>query len=576
MGLYQDHGLSYAVGFIRGKVQRKLKLLLGASYYQPLNAKQLNELKEHIRLFESKPLFSVIMPVYNVEEKWLVKAIESVRNQIYPYWELCITDDASPSPHIKQVLQQYESTDKRIKVVYRSQSGNIAEASNDAAAIATGDFLTFLDHDDELAPEALYENALLLQSNADAEWIYSDEDKIDEKGNHFSPDFKPAWSPELLNTCMYTTHLTVIKTTLFKKTGGFRTAYNGAQDYDLALRLAKLTSHIYHIPKVLYHWRTIRQSTASVPTAKLYAFEAGRKALQDFLQTKAKVTNTPYYGLYHIDWEFTSTPLVSIVIPTAGRSSQVMGRGNICLIEHCIQSIRNTCSYQPIEIVVVDGKDVDPELKNKLIGYGAKWVSCEPPFNFSNRINKGVEASSGEYVVLLNDDTEMTDSNWLSQMLAVAMQDKVGAVGVKLITPANQVQHAGIVMFDGSPAHVLYGKPDIGQGYHNMLVANRNYLAVTAACLMVKKSVYQEVGGMDESFPVNFNDVDFCLKLHQKGYRNVCLSEVKLYHFESVTRQTGYTEKELTRFVEKWKNYPPAHNDPYYNPNLLANPALLG
>lgn len=577
--MYKQYGLRYAFVFISEKAKKKWRSRnIGSTFYQSTlyTDAQIAEAKAAIARFEHKPVFSVLMPVYNVEARWLEKAIESVRHQLYPHWELCIADDASTQPHIQPILHKYAALDSRIKVIYRTVSGNISEATNSALTLATGEYIALLDNDDELAKHALYENVYCINTDPSIDWLYSDEDKIDERNQHFNFDLKPGWSPELLKAYMYTCHFSVYRTDIVKQLGGFRKEFDGSQDYDLALRISELTQRIKHIPKVLYHWRTIAQSTASNPMAKIYAYEAGRKALETHLTTighKANVEITESFGVYKTRFEINGNPLVSIVIPTAGKSATVNGQ-EVCLLVNAIQKTREQSLYKNIEWVVVDGNDVDKTVKENLVQSGVKWVGCEHAFNFSERINLGVKASTGKYVLLLNDDTEPIAPDWIEQLLGYAQQDDIGAVGAKLITAQHQIQHAGIVLFEGSPMHVSYGKPDVGQGYLNAYVASRNFLAVTAACVMVSRQKYDEVAGMDESFPVNFNDVDFCLKLHEKGYRNVYAANAFLYHYESVSRKIGYTAQELTRFVKKWEHYPPAQNDPYFHTNLATYPTL--
>jgi glycosyltransferase involved in cell wall biosynthesis len=324
LSMYRQYGLRYAFTFINEKIKKKWRNRnIGATFYQStlLSAQQITDSKKTIEEFSYKPVFSILMPVYNVEAQWLEKAIESVMQQIYPYWELCIADDASTQTHIKPILQKYAALDTRIKVVYRDQSGNISEATNSALSIATGEFIALLDNDDELANNALYENARCINKDPRIDWLYSDEDKIDERNNHFNFDLKPDWSPELLHAYMYTCHFTVYRTNLVRQLGGFNKKYDGSQDYDLALHMSGITKNICHIPKVLYHWRTIAQSTAANPLAKKYAYEAGQKALEHHLNVhgeKAKVEMTEAFGVYKVCYEIKENPLVSIVIPSAG------------------------------------------------------------------------------------------------------------------------------------------------------------------------------------------------------------------------------------------------------------------
>ncbi|MES2780722.1 MAG: glycosyltransferase [Bacteroidota bacterium] len=578
--IYNKQGLNYAFLFVWGKIKKKItNRLFYKSFAKSNTFTEADRKRAEVAIdaFHSKPVFSIICPVYNVDEQWLVKAIESVRKQVYPYWELCIADDASTKPHIKPILEKYAGLDSRIKVTYRSSSGNISAASNSAMELATGTYIALLDNDDEITENALYENAVLINLHPDADVIYSDEDKIDEQNNHSDAWFKPDWSPEYLLSHMYVCHFSVYRKQLVDAVGGFRSAFDGAQDYDLCLRITEQTQAVYHIPKILYHWRTIASSTASNPLAKSYAYEAGRKAVEEHLHRtlgSGTVSFTDYYGVYKVNHVLTAQPLVSIVIPSAGKSATVKGT-QIQLLENCLKSITQKSIYKNIELIVVDGNDIDETIQQSCKEMGARFVHCTDPFNFSQRINMGVAESKGEYVLMLNDDTEIITPDWIEQLLGFAQQKDIGAVGAKLITEQHLVQHAGIILVDGAPGHIYYGIPDVGQGYFNALVSYKNYLAVTGACILVSKAKYLEVGLMDESFPVNFNDVDFCLKLHEKGYRNVYSSSVVLYHYESVTRVKGFKAEEMQQFVSKWEDYVPAQTDPYYSPVLVKYPALL-
>lgn len=577
--IIQEHGLKYALQFLWGKLKKRLN---NARYYRnylkqtSFTKAQIEEAKLEIKKLSIQPLISILMPVYNVDEKWLVKAIDSVRNQVYPNWELCIADDASNKPHIKQVLEKYASIDSRIKITYREESGNISAASNTALSLAQGEYIGLLDHDDELTPNALFEVVKWINRYPDADLLYSDEDKIDENNNHFDAWFKPNWSPEYLYSHMYVCHFSVYRKSLITEVGSFRSAFDGAQDYDLCLRVATKTNAIYHVPKILYHWRTIATSTAANPLAKRYAYEAGRKAVEEHLkrlQLVGNVSNTAYYGVYETTFTIEANPLVSIIIPSAGKRAVINGK-EICLLMNCIDSIKKS-SYQNIEIIVVDGNDLNADIIAFCKSNKVRLVHVNAPFNFSERMNKGVSESKGDYLLLLNDDTEIVSTNWIEGLLGFAQQQAIGAVGAKLITEQDRIQHAGIICIDGAPGHIYYNQPNIGQGYFNALCSYKNYLAVTGACLMISRTKWNEAKGMDESFPVNYNDVDFCLKLHQLGYRNVFNAHVVLYHYESISRGKGFKPEELLKFRNKWKQYEPAISDPYYHQTLVAYPHLL-
>ncbi|MBD2021113.1 glycosyltransferase [Leptolyngbya sp. FACHB-36] len=533
--------------------------------------------------WQARPTFSVIMPVYNVEATWLKKAIESVRRQLYPNWELCIADDASTNPDIQPLLAHYSRVDPRIKIVFRSENGNISAASNSALELATGDYIALLDHDDELAIEALFEVAKLINQRPNADFIYTDEDKLDPKGNRCDPFFKPDWSPEYFHACMYTCHLGVYRASLIRQIGGFRVGYEGAQDYDLVLRVVEQTSNIYHLPKVLYHWRVIPASVTSGEQAKPWAYLAARKALEEMVARSAypgRVETTDRAGFFRVRREPQGQPLISIIIPSAGKTIET-ANGSLCLLENCIRSIQERSSYRNFELVLVDGYDIPEAVLQAICEHvpdpaTLHLVRCREPFNFSRRINYGAAKASGEVLLLLNDDTEVVTPDWLESMLEFAQQREIGAVGAKLLFPDRRLQHVGVMVLNGNPGHAFYGMQDDHPGYFCSNIVNRNYLAVTGACLMMRQDVFQQINGMDEAFPLNYNDVDLCLKAHQAGFRNVVTPFAQLVHYESVSREKGLQPKEWQNFNHKWRSYLDAlEYDPYYNPNLSNRDVLF-
>jgi GT2 family glycosyltransferase len=526
-----------------------------------------------------RPVFSVILPVYNVDERWLQKAIESVRKQVYPDWELCIADDASTRPTIKSLLTRYSKLDSRIKVVFRETNGNIVAASNSALELATGEYIALLDHDDELAIAALYENAKLINEHPDADFIYSDEDKLDPNGIRCDPFFKPDWSPDYFHSCMYTCHLGVYRTALIREIGGFRPGYDGSQDYDLVLRVVEKTQNIYHIPKILYHWRIIPSSVTSGDEAKPWAYEAAQRALTDMVARSpypGRVEAGPRPGFHRIRREILGHPLISIVIPSAGTIAETPD-GPRCLLEHCLQSIRDRSSYRNFEIVLVDGYDIPEATLSAIAGPDLRLVRCADPFNFAQRINLGAKAAQGEVVLLLNDDMEVLTPDWLESMLEFAQQDEVGAVGAKLLFSNGKIQHVGVMVLGGNPGHAFRNVDGDHPGYFLSNLVNRNYLAITAACLMMRRDLFLQLDGMDEAFPLNYNDVDLCLKAHQAGYRNVVTPYAQLIHYESASREPGLRPREWQNLNHKWQAYfkTLGDNDPYYNPNLSRNEVLF-
>jgi O-antigen biosynthesis protein len=572
--IWRERGTEGTVNFIYASFQTKFS---SQTDYQKLiqenclTRQDIANAHRQIEKWQLIPKFSVILPVYNVDAQWLKKAIESVINQIYPHWELCIADDASPSPHIRKILTHYSELDERIKVVFRTENANISAASNSALEIATGDYIALLDHDDELAINALFENAKLINQHPEADFIYSDEDKIDIKGKRRDPFFKPDWSPEYFHSCMYTCHLGVYRTSIIKEIGAFRSEYDGSQDYDLVLRVVEKTKNIYHIPKILYHWRIIPSSVTSGEEAKPWAYIAAQKSLEDMLNRSeypGHVEKTERAGFWQVRRDIQGEPSISIIIPSAAKTIDT-SNGHLCLLENCIRSIEKISTYRHFEIIVVDGYDIPETVLANIAGENIQLVRCANKFNFSERINLGAAHAKSEYLLLLNDDTEVITSNWLELMLELSQQKEIAAVGAKLLFPNGKIQHAGVTILNGNPGHVFYGCEKEHPGYFCSNIVNRNYLGVTGACLMMRKEVFEELGGLDEEFPLNYNDVDLCLKAHQAGYRNVVTPFVELIHYESVSRGEGLKPGEWEKLNNKWKHYLNGLNkDPYYNPNL--------
>jgi O-antigen biosynthesis protein len=531
--------------------------------------------KQHKNM-DYTPCISVLIPVYNTEEQFLRRCIESVIDQVYPNWELCIADDASTLPHVRELLTGYTKKDPRIRVVFREKNGHISAASNDALQIADGEYIALLDHDDELPVHALYENVLLLNEHPDADMVYSDEDKITESGIRHMPFFKPDWSPDTLLSQMYTGHLGVYRTELIRQIGGFRIGFEGSQDYDLALRVSEQTEKIYHIPKILYHWRTVPGSTAKTSESKQYAYNAAKKALQESLNRRGERGVAEFIpgfrGQYRVRYPIQEKPKISIIIPT---------KDNSAVVEKCLFSIFTRTVYPSFEVVIIDNGSTEQGMSDLVIRWSAsegnrfKAVFSAAAFNFSRLINEGVHHASGEILMFLNDDTEVISPEWLGDMAGYARRETIGAVGPVLLYPDNTIQHAGVILGIGGVAgHSHKYEPGDSPGYFGRLKISANYAAVTGACMMVMKERYLEVGGFDEELAVAYNDVDFCLRLMQQGYNNVVLSDVRLYHIESQSRgkDTETDEKwerlkhDTTIMRERWSDY--IANDPFYNPNL--------
>ena len=533
-------------------------------------------IQKEIQNFKYQPKISILMPVYNVEQNWLEKCIQSAQNQFYPNWELCMADDCSTDESVRPTLEKYAKSDERIKVVFRSENGHISRATNSALEIATGEFVALLDNDDELAPIAFYEVVKALNENPELDLIYSDEDKIDMQGNRFDPAFKPDWSPDLLLGTNYISHLGVYRRSIMNEIGGFRPGFEGSQDYDLVLRFTEKTTaqRIHHIPKVLYYWRILPTSTAADQSTKGYAFEAGLKAVQEALVRRG-IKGTAHHaagnGLYDVEYEVLSTDLVSIIIPTRDGYDDML---------RCLNSIVAKTSYPNYEIIVADNGSTDERMEKLYakfkgqLGERFRVESIDIPFNYSRINNLAAQKAKGKYLLFLNNDTEVITPGWITKMVSFAQFERIGMVGAKLYYPNQTIQHAGVIVGLGGAAghcHHTYPKGDFG--YFGKLEINVNYLAVTAACCMIRKADFEQLGGFEEKLTVAFNDVDLCLREYEAGHDNVWLHGVELYHYESQTRGYENTPEKKARFdqetkfmEDRWGKY--IANDPFYNPNL--------
>lgn len=520
------------------------------------------------------PLFSIITPVFDTPADVLTSTLRSVRGQRFGDWELCLVDDCSTEPHVAEILERAQQQDERVRVHRRDANGGIVAASNDTLAMARGEFVALLDHDDELHPRALEQVAAAIAAAPEADYIYTDEDKIDRGGRPTGPFFKPDWSPERMRTQMYTCHLSVMRRQLVEAVGGFDPEFEGSQDWDLVLRVGERARRVVHVPEVLYHWRTLETSTAgSGEEAKPWAFEAGTRAVQAHcarIGLPAEVErDLDVPGVYHLQPRLQSEPPVSIVIPTAGGSREVRFE-QVVLIEHCLRSIVETSTYGNYEIVCVADSGFDPELAGRLreiAGGRLRIVPFEGPFNFSAKINRGVVHSEGERLLLLNDDMEVVTPDWIERMVMYLELEQVGAVGGRLIWEDGRLQHVGILFENGGyPGHIYRGFSPGFSGYSNNVLVAQNYLAVTAACLMTSRVAFEEVGGFSTLFPNNYNDMDFCLKLGTTGRRVVYDPDTVLYHFESSSRNNEVEDWEKQQLLDRW--LPLTIVDPSTNPNL--------
>jgi GT2 family glycosyltransferase len=499
--------------------------------------------------------------------------LRSVRRQGFGDWELCLVDDASTQPHVREILAKAAAGDPRIRVAHRDRNGGIVAASDDALAMAGGEFVALLDHDDELHPDALEHVAAAIDADPQADYLYTDEDKIDLRGHHFAPFFKPDWSPERMRCQMYTCHLSVLRRSLVEEVGGFREEFQGAQDWDLVLRVTERARRVVHVPRVLYHWRILETSAAAAAAAKPWAFEAGRRAVQSHCERiglPAEVEQDPSDpGVLHLRPRLERQPKVSIVIPTAGQVRDVRFEP-VALVVNCVRSIVERSTYENYEIVCVADEGMDESILEELAeiaGDRLKVVWFEGEFDFSRKINLGAIEADGEQLLLLNDDIEVTTPEWLERMVMYAEREGVGAVGAKLLWGDGRLQHVGLNFEHGLPGHLYHGFAGDFRGYMNAVLIARNCLGVTGACLMTRRDVFEELGGLSPHFPVNFNDVDYCLKASASGRRVVYDPDTVLFHFESSSRAAKVEEWEFNRLVARWRAF--AESDPYGNPNLV-------
>jgi GT2 family glycosyltransferase len=526
---------------------------------------------------EESPLISVLMPVFNTPKDLLDSAIASVAAQIYPHWELCIADDCSTEPHVRDVLEEWRRREPRIRTVFRDRNGHISEATNSAFALASGQWIAMMDHDDLLREHALAEVALELARQPAAELVYSDEDKMDAGGRRYDPYFKADFSRELFRSQNYLNHLTVHRAENIRAVGGWRPGFEGSQDYDLNLRVMERIDPqaIRHIPKVLYHWRAAEGSTAASGSEKTYAYDAGFKALDEHARRTGlnavveAAPDTPFYRVRMLLPE--RRPLVSLIIPT---------RDKVDLLKGCVESILSRTIYENYEIIVIDNNSREPETQAYLAQLrqraNARVLSYAGSFNYSAINNFAVGHASGEIVGLINNDIEAISPEWLGEMVSWAVQPDIGCVGAKLYYADQRMQHAGVILGLGGVAghsHKYASREDPGYFYRLKVVQNLS--AVTGACLLVRKEIYDAVGGLNErDLKIAFNDVDFCLRVREAGYSNVWTPYAELYHLESVSRGLEDDPEKIRRFQseiaymkERWA----LENDPFYSPNLTRD-----
>lgn len=522
-------------------------------------------------------LISIVLPTFNTPEIWLRRCLDSVLAQSYRHWELCIADDASTEPHVRRVLEEYAARDARVLVTWRERNGHISAASNSALALAKGDFVALLDHDDELHPQALEAMVAALQQHPQWRMAYSDEDKIDGEGRRYDPYFKPDWNPDLLYGQNCISHLGIYERALVNAVGGFREGLEGSQDWDLALRCIERLrpNQIGHVPKVLYHWRAVEGSTAQGVDRKSYAHDAGLRAVREHFERQGRFGTAVTalegrLGLLRVRHPLPSIlPLVSIVVPT---------RDRVELLRQCVDSILSLTTYANYEIVIVDNQSAEEATLTYLAEVATdsrvRVLQHNHPFNYSRINNDAVDQCRGELVCLLNSDIEVITADWLEELVSHALRPHVGAVGAMLYYPGGTIQHAGVITgVHGVAGHPYSGMPKGHTGQMARACLTQGMSAVTAACLVVRRSVYMEVNGLNETLAVAFNDVDFCLRLRERGYTNIWTPFAELYHHESASRGLEDTPAKRTRFqrevqlmMRRWGSG--LDYDPAYNPNL--------
>lgn len=530
--------------------------------------------KQRKKKFKNPLLFSIVVPAYRTPGLFLRQMMDSLRNQTYENWELCIANGSPDDQEMGKILQEYTRRDSRIRVKNLSENLGISENTNAAFAMAGGDFVGLLDHDDLLAPNALFEVMSALEKNPNADVAYTDEDKVTtDLDEYFQPHLKPDFNLDLLRSNNYICHFFVVRRSIVEKTGGFRKEYDGAQDYDFIFRCVEQAEKVIHVPEILYHWRTHKASTADNPASKMYAFEAGRRAIEAHLErtgVKGTVSHTKDFGFYRVTYPVEGNPLVSVIIPNKDEKET---------LKACIRSIFEKTTYDNYEIIIVENNSTTDEIfacyKELAKDPRIRLLRWKKEFNYSAINNFGASHAKGEYLLFLNNDVTVITPEWMSEMLGVCQRKEVGAVGVKLLYPDNTIQHAGCVVgIGGIAGHMFVDMPASRTGYLHKASLLQDMSAVTAACMMMKKSVFDQVGGFTEELSVAFNDVDLCLKTNQAGYLVVYDPYAMLYHMESKTRGAEDNKDKVRRFQTEIE-YIRCHwldilrnGDPYYNKNL--------
>ena len=576
MDFWKDNGLKALILKSRHKLQGIDNDYDYSEWYEltkPSEEELAAQKKEH---FDYEPKLSIVIPAYKTPERYLKEMLQSIKEQTYTNWEVCVADGSPKGESSERVLKKFAELDKRFKYVILGENKGISGNTNAAMDMATGDFIVLADHDDTIPPNALYECVKAMNLDPEIDVIYSDEDKLDMDGKAlFDPHFKPDFNPDLLTSVNYICHLFVVNRDLVDAVGGFRQEFDGAQDYDFIFRCTEAARKIYHIPKVLYHWRCHQNSTASNPESKMYAFEAGARAIKAHFERLGigveSVEKGVDYGIYHTRFVLNGEPLVSVIIPNKDHHQD---------LDLCIRSLMEKGTYKNLEFIVIENnsteeatfsyyEQIQKEFPN------VKVVTWKEGFNFSAINNFGVQFAKGEYLLFLNNDTEIIEKDVIQEMLGYCQREEVGAVGARLLYQDDTIQHAGVVVgFGGIAGHTFIGLHRAENSYFHRAMCAQDYSAVTAACLMTKRSLFDQAGGFTEELAVAFNDIDFCMKIRSFGKLVVYNPYALLYHYESKSRGLEDTPEKVARFnreiaifAKRWPDIL-KNGDPYYNPNL--------
>lgn len=532
--------------------------------------------RQRQEVFVITPKLSVVIPAYQTPERYLKEMIDSIRSQTYQNWEICVANGGTSGDRVDKIMSAYAGQDARIKSMNLKENLGISENTNAAVSMAGGDYVILADHDDTLPPHAFYEVVKAINEDPEREVLYSDEDKLDMDGGAlFDPHFKPDFNPDLLTSVNYISHLFIVKRELLEQVGGLRNEFDGAQDYDFILRCTEQAKRIYHIPKVLYHWRCHQDSTASNPASKLYAFEAGARAIMAHYErcgiSAERVEKGVDYGIYRTVFKLQDKPLVSVVIPNKDHHRD---------LDLCIRSLTERATYKNLEFIVVENNSTRPETWDYYEAIQKEFdhvqvVRWEREFNYSAINNFGVSFAKGDYLLLLNNDTEIIAPGLIEEMLGFCQREDVGAVGARLLYEDDTIQHAGVVVgFGGIAGHTFIGLHEAENSYFHRAMCAQDYSAVTAACMMTRKSVFAQAGGFTEELAVAFNDIDYCMKVCALGKLVVYAPYATMHHYESKSRGLEDTPEKVDRFnrevqifADRWPEIL-KNGDPYYNSNL--------